>query len=128
MKRILLDTHALIWWMDGDNKLGSNAKEQISNPDNDIYVSAATVWEMSIKQQMGKLVAPDDIESTVEGAGFSSLAISLFHGQQAGKLPLHHKDPFDRMLIAQAQAEGLQILTKDEHFPAYGIRLINASE
>ena len=61
MKRILLDTHALIWWMDGDSKLGSHAKEQISNPDNDIYVSAATVWEMSIKQQMGKLVAPDDI-------------------------------------------------------------------
>ena len=76
---------------------------------------------------MGKLVAPEDIESKVEQAGFSALPITLFHGQQAGKLPLHHKDPFDRMLIAQAQAEGLQILTKDEHFPAYGIRLINAS-
>lgn len=127
MKRILLDTHALIWWLDGDNKLGLNAIEQISNPENDIYVSAATVWEMSIEQQMGKLVAPEDMESKVEQAGFSALPITLFHGQQAGKLPLHHKDPFDRMLIAQAQAEGLQILTKDEHFPAYGIRLINAS-
>ncbi len=128
MKRILLDTHALIWWFNGDEKLGINAREQISNPENNIYVSAATVWEMSIKQQMGKLVAPEDIESKVEQAGFNSLPISLFHGQQAGKLPLHHKDPFDRMLIAQAQAEGLQILTKDEHFPAYGIRLINASK
>ena len=127
MKRILLDTHALIWWFDGDEKLGLNAREQISNPDNDIYVSAATVWEMSIKQQMGKLVAPEDIESKVEHAGFSSLPISLFHGQQAGRLPFHHKDPFDRMLIAQAQAEGLQILTKDEQFRDYGIRLINAS-
>ena len=127
MKRILLDTHALIWWLDGDNKLGLNAIEQISNPENDIYVSAATVWEMSIKQQMGKLVAPEDIESKVEQAGFSPLPITLFHGQQAGKLPLHHKDPFDRMLIAQAQAEGLQILTKDEHFTVYGIRLIDAS-
>jgi len=127
MKRILLDTHALIWWFDGDKKLGSNAIEHISNPENDIYISAATVWEMSIKQQMGKLVAPDDIESKIEQAGFSALPISLFHGQQAGRLALHHKDPFDRMLIAQAQAEGLEILTKDEHFPAYGIRLINAS-
>jgi PIN domain nuclease of toxin-antitoxin system len=76
---------------------------------------------------MGKLITPEDMRSRVELAGFSSLPFSLFHGQQAGRLPLHHKDPFDRMLIAQAQAEGLQILTKDEDFPAYGIRLINAS-
>ena len=127
MKRILLDTHALIWWLDGDNKLGLNAIEQISNPENDIYVSAATVWEMSIKQQMGKLVAPEDIESKVEQAGFSALPITLFHGQQAGKLPLHHKDPFDRMLIAQAQAEGLQIITQDKKFSSYGINIIDAS-
>ncbi|WP_299074207.1 type II toxin-antitoxin system VapC family toxin [uncultured Paraglaciecola sp.] len=127
MKRILLDTHALIWWLNGDNQLGANAIEHIANPENDIYVSAATVWEMSIKQQMGKLVVPEDIESKVEQAGFSELPITLFHGQQAGRLHLHHRDPFDRMLIAQAQAEGLQILTKDEQFPAYGIRLINAS-
>lgn len=112
MKRILLDTHALIWWFDGDEKLGENAIQNIANPDNIIFVSAATVWEMSIKQQMGKLIAPDDIESKIE---------------QAGRLPLHHKDPFDRMLIAQAQAEGLEILTKDEHLPAYGVKLINAS-
>ena len=128
MKRILLDTHALIWWLNGDNKLGVNAIKYISQPENDIYVSAATIWEMSIKQQMGKLLAPDDIESKIKQSGFSELPISLFHGQQAGRLALHHKDPFDRMLIAQAQAEGLEILTKDENFPAYGIRLINASE
>ena len=127
MKRILLDTHVLIWWFDGNDKLGLNAREQITNLENDIYVSSATVWEMSIKQQMGKLVAPEDIEAKVEQAGFISLPISLFHAQQAGRLPQHHKDPFDRMLIAQAQAEGLQILTKDQHFPAYGIKLINAS-
>jgi len=83
-------------------------------------------WLIFTKQQLGKLTVPDDIESLVEELGFSALAMSLFHGQQAGALPMHHRDPFDRMLIAQAQAEGLQILTKDGHFPAYGVRLINA--
>ena len=126
MKRILLDTHVLIWWMSGDEQLGLNAQKHISNTENSIYVSSASVWEMSIKQQLGKLSVQDDIESLVEELGFSALPISLFHGQQAGRLPTHHHDPFDRMLIAQAQAEGLQILTKEEHFPAYGIRLINA--
>tara|TARA_Y100001963_G_scaffold114252_1_gene158395 strand:+ start:672 stop:1058 length:387 start_codon:yes stop_codon:yes gene_type:complete len=126
MKRILLDTHVLIWWMSGDEQLGLNAQKHISNTENSIYVSSASVWEMSIKQQLGKLSVPDAIESLVEELGFSALPISLFHGQQAGRLPTHHHDPFDRMLIAQAQAEGLQILTKNEHFPAYGVRLINA--
>ena len=126
MKRILLDTHVLIWWMSGDEQLGLNAQKHISSTENSIYVSSASVWEMSIKQQLGKLSVQDDIESLVEELGFSALPISLFHGQQAGRLPTHHHDPFDRMLIAQAQAEGLQILTKDEHFPAYGVRLINA--
>ncbi len=128
MKRILLDTHALIWWMCGDKKLGHDAKEQIATVENTIYISAATVWEMSIKQQMGKLTVPDDIESLIEELGFNALPISLFHGQQAGRLPMHHRDPFDRMLIAQAQAEGLQILTKDEYFPDYSVRLIDASK
>ena len=126
MKRILLDTHVLIWWMNGDEQLGHNAQKHISNTENAIYISAASVWEMSIKQQLGKLTVPDDIESLIEVLGFSALPFNLFHSQQAGRLPMHHRDPFDRMLIAQAQAEGLQILTKDEHFPAYGVRLINA--
>lgn len=114
--------------MSFDKNLGLNAREQIATPENAIYISAATVWEMSIKQQMGKLKVPDDIESLIEELGFNALPISLFHGQQAGKLPMYHRDPFDRMLIAQAQAEGLQILTKDEYFPDYGIRLIDASK
>ena len=87
---------------------------------------AASTWEMSIKKQLGKLIAPVDVDQKVELAGFSKLSISLFHGEQAGSLPLHHKDPFDRMLIAQAQSEGLVIVTKDEHFPDYGIQLMDA--
>jgi PIN domain nuclease of toxin-antitoxin system len=126
MKRLLLDTHALIWWLNGDEQMGLITREEISNPENDIYVSAATTWEMSIKRQLGKLEAPDDIELKVEQAGLLKLSISLFHGEQAGLLPLHHRDPFDRVIIAQAQAEGLVIVTKDKYFPKYGVRLMNA--
>jgi len=128
MKRILLDTHALIWWMNGDQSLGEFAFECIENENNQVYVSAASVWEMSIKRQLGKLECPLDLDSVIEKMGFSKLPISVFHGEQAGQLPVHHKDPFDRMLIAQAQAEGLQIITKDEHFPSYGISLIDATK
>lgn len=123
-----MDTHALIWWLNGDEKLGQFSREQIGLTSNKIFVSAASVWEMAIKQQMGKLKTPTDIQAVIEQAGFHELAISLFHGQQAGGLPLHHKDPFDRMLIAQAQSEGMHILTKDEHFPKYCVKLINACE
>jgi PIN domain nuclease of toxin-antitoxin system len=126
VKRLLLDTHVLIWWFEGDEQLGLNARAEIENASNQVYVSAATVWEMSINRQLGKLEAPEDIEQKIEMAGFLELPISLFHGDQAGLLPTHHKDPFDRMLIAQSQAEGLVIVTKDEHFPKYGIRLMDA--
>jgi PIN domain nuclease of toxin-antitoxin system len=128
MKRILLDTHALIWWMNGDQALGEFALECIANENNHVYVSAASIWEMSIKRQLGKLECPVDLDSVIESLGFRKLPISIFHSEQAGQLPIHHKDPFDRMLIAQAQAEGLQIITKDEHFPSYGISLIDATK
>ena len=128
MKRILLDTHALIWWMNGDQALSEFAIECIANENNQVYVSAASVWEMSIKRQLGKLECPVDLDSVIESMGFTKLPISVFHGEQAGQLPIHHKDPFDRMLIAQAQAEGLQIITKDEHFSSYGVSLIDATK
>jgi PIN domain nuclease of toxin-antitoxin system len=126
VKRLLLDTHVLIWWFEGSAQLGVVARQEIGEVQNEVFVSAATIWEMAIKKQLGKLEAPDDLEQKVEQAGFSKLDISLFHGEQAGLLPLHHKDPFDRMLVAQAQAEGLVLVTKDEVFPNYGIKLMNA--
>lgn len=128
MKRILLDTHTLIWWLSGNEQLGVIAQAAIADANNSIYVSAATTWEMSVKRQLGKLEAPKDLDAIIEQEGFTKLPISVFHGEQAGDLPLHHKDPFDRMLIAQAQAEGLQILTKDEHFPTYGIKVLDATK
>lgn len=130
MKRLLLDTHALLWWLidDGDNSLGENAKDAIADSRNQVYVSAATTWEISIKKGLGKLTAPDDMDAIVEDEGFLKLPILLFHGDQAGLLPAHHKDPFDRMLIAQAQAEGLTLVTCDEKILQYNIHTMDASK
>ena len=87
-----------------------------------------SAWEISIKKALGKLDAPDDLTSVLDKDGFETLAISFFHGEQAGALPLLHRDPFDRMLVAQAQAEGLEVLTADARIAAYGIRTIDARE
>lgn len=119
MKRLLLDTHVLLWWLVDDPKLGSGARADISDGKNEIYVSAASSWEISIKQRNGKLIGPDNINSIVEQERFVKLPISLVHGEAAGQLPDHHKDPFDRMLIAQAQTERLTVLTADDKLQLY---------
>ena len=100
----------------------------IINPRNQVYVSAASTWEISIKKSTGKLPAPEDLDAIVEGEDFDKLPITLFHGEQAGMLPEHHKDPFDRMLIAQAQSEGLIIVTNDEKITQYNIRTMDAKK
>jgi PIN domain nuclease of toxin-antitoxin system len=123
MQRFLLDTHVLIWWLEDADTLGPRCREIIANPRNEIYVSAASTWEISIKASLGKIQAPEDLDGVVEDEGFSKLPISLFHGQAAGRLPVIHRDPFDRMLIAQAQVEGLILLTADENVAKYQIRL-----
>jgi len=126
MKRLLLDTQVVLWWLGDDPSLGRKVKETIKDSSNEVYVSAATTWEISIKRALGKLQAPDDMDSIVEDERFHKLPISLYHGQMAGMLPPHHRDPFDRMLIAQALAEGLIIITSDGHFQKYGIRIMDA--
>ncbi|MDG1733824.1 MAG: type II toxin-antitoxin system VapC family toxin [Thalassotalea sp.] len=114
--------------MNGSSQLGPISKQMIADEHNQVYVSAASIWEMSIKRQMSKLQVPDDLDSLIEELGFEKLNISLFHAEQAGNLPTHHKDPFDRMLIAQAQSEGLQLISTDEHFSKYGINLFDAKK
>jgi PIN domain nuclease of toxin-antitoxin system len=128
MKRLLLDTHVLLWWLADDRQLGPNAREAIGAGRNQVYVSAASIWEISIKRALGKLQAPDNMDGIVETAGFDPLPISLFHGEQAGRLPDIHRDPFDRMLIAQAQAEGLDLVTSDRFIPQYGVNILVASD
>ena len=128
MKRLLLDTHVLLWWLSDDPQLGQSTRQVISDPRNDIYVSAASTWEISIKRSLGKLSAPEDMDSIIDDEGFGKLPISPFHGDQAGMLPGHHKDPFDRMLIAQAQSEGLVVISNDEKINRYGIRVMDAKK
>ena len=123
--RLLLDTHALLWWL-ADEGLTPQAQGAIADPGNLVAVSAASAWEISIKKALGKLAAPDDLEQQVQAGGFSPLPISTAHGVAAGQLPHHHEDPFDRMLIAQAFAEGLTIVTRDKRFGNYGVALLPA--
>ena len=122
MQRFLLDTHVMLWWLNDAPELGPRCRDVLSDERNEVFVSAATAWEISIKTVIGKLEAPEDIDTIVEDEGFSKLSISLYHGQLAGRLPALHRDPFDRMLIAQAQAEGLVLITADENIIKYNIR------
>ncbi len=128
MQRFLLDTHTLLWWLGDDPQLGSRCRDVLADRRNEVFVSAATTWEISIKMALGKLEAPEDMDSIVEDEGFSKLPISLYHGQLAGTLPSLHRDPFDRMLIAQAQAEGLILVTADKDIAQYQLRLRNPLE
>lgn len=123
--RLLLDTHALLWWL-ADEGLNPQAREAIADPDNLVAVSAASAWEISIKQAFGKLTAPDDLEQQLQAGGFTALPISIAHGIAAGRLPRHHEDPFDRVLIAQAMAEGMTIVTRDKRFDNYAVALLPA--
>jgi PIN domain nuclease of toxin-antitoxin system len=118
--RLLLDTHALLWWL-ADEGLTDQARDAIADPANLVMVSAASAWEISIKKALGKLSAPDDLDHQVDQSGFIPLPISIAHGMAAGQLPRHHDDPFDRMLIAQALAEGLTIVTHDKRFAGYEV-------
>ena len=114
MKRLLLDTHVGLWWLQGSDRLKDSVVVLLKDATNEVFVSAASVWEIAIKQGLGKLEAPDDLLDLIEQSGFEALSISSFHAEQAGRLPLAHKDPFDRMLIAQAQAEALILVTHKE--------------
>ena len=124
MKPLLLDTHILLWWLKNDPCLNESIRTLIADANTIIYISAATSWEIAIKKSLGKLDAPDNIEKIIHSKGFDPLPISLAHGEAAGKLPKHHKDPFDRMLIAQAQIEGLSIITHDNLFKMYPVNII----
>jgi PIN domain nuclease of toxin-antitoxin system len=123
--RLLLDTHALLWWL-ADEELVTAAREQIADPANSVAVSAASAWEISVKKALGKLSAPDDLVQQIRASDFSPLSIDVSHALAAGQLPRHHEDPFDRMLIAQAQIERLTIVTRDKRFGDYDVAVLPA--
>lgn len=122
--RLLLDTHALLALLSPDYPLSPPAHEAIHRPDAEPLVSAVNVWEIAIKRATGKLEAPDDLVERVEEVGAELLAITARHAHATASLPLHHHDPFDRLLIAQAKLEGCAIVTKDAAFSAYGVPVI----
>lgn len=120
--RLLLDTHVLLWSLAGSPRLSSTAREAIVDAANDVFVSAASMWEASIKRSVGKLrFETAKILAEMEFNGFRELPITARHALAAGDLPLHHKDPFDRMLVAQAIAEGLTLVTSDSALRPYGV-------
>jgi PIN domain nuclease of toxin-antitoxin system len=124
--RLLLDSHVLLWSLADSPELRRELKQEIKDPGNDVMVSAASVWEIAIKKRLGKLDAPDDLLEAIEACDFTALSITVVHAMAAASLPRHHDDPFDRMLIAQAQSEGLVLVTRDRHFTAYEVEVLRA--
>jgi PIN domain nuclease of toxin-antitoxin system len=121
LSRILVDTHVLLWWLLDDPALSATARRSIADPAHEVLVSAVSVWEVAIKQSRGRLEVRDDLTGAVERAGFEWLPITPRHAWEVRSLPLHHRDPFDRLLIAQARAEGASVVTADVHFSAYDV-------
>ena len=123
--RLLVDTHVLLWWFDG-HPMSDAAMTAIADPANEVFVSAATVWEISIKSEKGKLRINDGFMNMLNENAFLMLPITWGHSLSAGTLPMHHRDPFDRMLIAQAQDETLTLVTRDEAMLRYGVDVLVA--
>jgi len=119
--RVLLDTHFLLWWLADDPALGNQGREVISTPENLIFFSAASVWEIRIKQGIGKLDVPDDFADVLAAQPFEPLSVTVGHAHALRDLPTLHRDPFDRLLIAQARLERLTILTRDRVIGQYDV-------
>jgi PIN domain nuclease of toxin-antitoxin system len=121
--KLLLDTHVVLWWLADDPTLSDDVKDSLDH-DPDVYVSPATIWEITIKQALGKLKAPADLPERVRGSGFRELPITAEHAIAAGRLPLIHRNPFDRMLVAQAKCEDLVLVTRDSEVQKYEVSLL----
>ena len=124
--RVLLDTHVLLWWLADDDCLSPQERQEISEPHNMVYVSAASIWEIAIKRKLGKLEIPDSWFEAIAEEPFRRLPITWEHAVHAGSLPEVHRDPFDRLLIAQALDEDLTVLTRDKIFGRYGVSVLQA--
>lgn len=125
--RLLLDTHVALWALGEPDRLSDEVASLVADPAHEVYVSAVTVWEVEIKRAIGKLTAPDDFATEVIERGFDGLPIDLAHASAAGRLPLLHADPFDRMLVAQAMVEGLTLVSDDRNVAAYDVVILPAT-
>jgi Uncharacterized protein conserved in bacteria len=123
---LLLDAHAVLWWLADDPTLDPVARSAIADPANDVLVSAASIWEIEIKRALGKLSAPVGLVAALDATGFDVLPITGQDAERAGSLPAHHRDPFDRMLVAQADRVGALVVSRDAAFLAYGTDVLTA--
>lgn len=122
---LLLDTHVVLWWLTDDATLAEAVKIRLDH-EPDVYVSSVTIWEVAIKQAIGKLKEPADLPERIRDSGFRQLPVTFGHAMTAGRLPLVHRDSFDRMLVAQAQCESLTIVTRDSDIPRYDVSVLPA--
>jgi PIN domain nuclease of toxin-antitoxin system len=123
--KYLLDTHAVLWWMDASPELSEELRELLRT-EPEVYVSAVTPWEIALKQSLGKLPGPPELAERARDLQFKGLPITADHGVRTGRLPWHHRDPFDRVLIAQAQLEDLTLITRDTWIPKYDVPVLRA--
>ena len=127
--RLLLDTHALLWWLNDDEKLESRVRGLIGDPANDVLVSAVSLWEITVKLRIGKLDADiEEILAILPDQGFQRLDISDAHLIALAGLPVHHRDPFDHLLMAQALAEDAHFVSEDQNVPLYGVPFLTCSD
>jgi len=123
---LLLDAHALLWWLADDPNLVPDARAAIAAPSNEVIVSAASVWEIEIKRALGKLSVPDGLVDAIDASAIGSLPITTVDAERAGRLPLHHRDPFDRMLVAQALRLDAIIVSRNAAFRPYDVNVLLA--
>jgi PIN domain nuclease of toxin-antitoxin system len=121
---LLIDAHVLVWWLAEDQALLPEVRSAIADPANDVIVSAATVWELAIKRAKGRIRIPADLSAAIDATGFSSVPVTSEDAETAAELPAHHQDPFDRMLVAQAQRLGAILVSGDAALAAYGVDIL----
>ena len=126
--KLLLDTHALLWWLADDAALGQSARDLVADPANDVLASIVSLWEVQVKVRAGRLRASlPDILREIEAQAFVLLPIAASHLVRLGDLPMHHRDPFDHLLMAQAFVEGAVFMSEDHHVPSYGVPFVTCS-
>jgi len=123
--RLLVDTHVLLWWLAGGSRLPKRAAAMLADATNEAFFSAASLWEVAIKSSLGKLrVDPDELLGALAGTGFRELPVTWLHAARVARLPDHHRDPFDRLLVAQSLVESIHLLTDDRQLSAYSPSVI----
>lgn len=122
--KLILDTHILLWWWDDSPKLPQEARDLIADLDNEVFVSAVSITEIAVKKSIGRLEVDDDFAQGIEDDGFTELPLTAAHGGRLAQLPLIHRDPFDRMLVVQAQAEDATLITVDEKVRQYDVKTL----